>query len=253
MHTRLPLFLMALLPALAGCPVTQSQRTPVQQFRQVDPVTGVSYWLYVPSYYGGDRSWPLVITLHGTHGFDNDTMQIKEWKALAEEKGFLVAAPSLKSPQGILPVSSGSRFKDLEADERTILACLRSIRRRYDVAPDAVLLTGFSAGGYAMYYTGLRNPEEFSALIARACNSDLRIFESITVTEAVRNLPVVIIHGKDDLGPIGDQSWAAYRWLREHRCFKAEHVKIEGGHIRQPGVAWERWQKHLPPQFRKID
>ncbi|NQU76700.1 MAG: hypothetical protein HQ546_10345, partial [Planctomycetes bacterium] len=142
----------------------QSQDTPVEQFKRTNPGTGETYWLYVPSNYTPDRTWPLVITLHGTFGFDSASAQIKEWKALAEREGFLVAAPKLRSVQGILPVIESAWLEDLKRDEQTILECLRYMRRRYNIAPGAILLTGFSAGGYPMYYTGLRNPTEFSAL-----------------------------------------------------------------------------------------
>ena len=243
--------LFVLAPWLAGCPVMQSQDTPVQQFQRFEPATRQNYWLYVPSYYSPQYDWPLVITLHGTHGFDSAEAQIREWKALAEEKGLIVAAPTLKSPQGILPVFESKRFEDLADDERTILGCYNDVRRNYRVSPKAVLLTGFSAGGYAMYYTGLRHPECFTALAARACNSDVAVFEAVNLTDAARKMPIIVIHGKDDLGPIGTQSWEAFSWLRLHRCFGAEHYKISGGHIRQPEPAWRYWSAHLPEEFRK--
>jgi poly(3-hydroxybutyrate) depolymerase len=243
---RKPLALiLALLPCLAGCPVFQSQDTPVAQFKQTDPSNGQEYWLYVPSKYKADRAWPLVITLHGTYGFDSASDQVREWKALAEQEGFIVAAPKLDSVQGILPVVESVWQKDLEADEQIILGCLRHVQSKYNIDPGAVLLTGFSAGGYPMYFTGLRNPKLFSALAARGGNSRQYIFDQIIVTDDVRQLPVIIIHGQDDFSPIGKQSWAAFRWLREHKCFKAEHHKLPGGHIRQPEAAYRFWKPYL--------
>ena len=228
----------------------QNQDTPVDQLKGTDPVTGAGYWLYVPSYHTAERTWPLVITLHGTYGFDGASAQIKEWKDLAEQKGFVVVAPKLRSVQGVLPVAKSRRLKDLAHDEQVILSCLRRLRQQYNIDPDAVLLTGFSAGGYPMYYAGLRNPKAFSALAARACNSFQYIFEEINVTDDVQQLPIIILHGKDDFGLITKQSWAAYRWLREHRCFRTERHKLPGGHTRQPRAAWRYWRRHLPSQFK---
>jgi poly(3-hydroxybutyrate) depolymerase len=244
------MLLLALLPVLAGCPVMQSQNTPVDQLRLEDPASGDQYWVYVPSYYTPDRDWPVVITLHGTHGFDSASAQIREWKALAEEAGLIVAAPDLHSPQGILPVLESMRNRDLAVDEQTILGCLDFLRARYAIDEKAVLLTGFSAGGYAMYYTGLRHPDRFSALAARACNSDLEIFENLSPDDQARKLPIIIIHGQDDLGAIGTQSWEAFRWLREHGFKGSEHHKIKGGHIRQPQVALQYWLQRLPAKDR---
>ena len=242
--------ILAVAPALAGCPVMQNQRTPVSEFQRTEPLGQHKYWLYVPSTYSASRNCPLVITLHGTHGFDNSTSQIREWKSLAEDNGFIVAAPDLKSPQGILPVAKNGRFKDLADDEQTILNCLADVQKDYRIDPRAVLLTGFSAGGYAMYYVGLRHPDRFTALAARACNSDVEIFERIQLTDQARNMPIIIIRGRDDLMPLSQQSLAAYAWLRQHRCFNTEHHKIQGGHIRQPQIAWSQWRKFLPKEYQ---
>ncbi len=239
------------LVVLTGCPVTQSQDTPVSAMKLRDASTGRVYRLYVPSYYDENRSWPLVVTLHGTHGWDSGRAQIREWKHLAEAKGFIVVAPTLKSVQGILPVLKGPWFKDLASDERTILSVIDEVSDNYNIDPNAVLLTGFSAGGYPLYYVGLRNPDRFNMLIARACNSSEDIFEKIEVTEQVRQMPIVIFWGKDDLKPLANQSWAAYRWLRENRCFSTSKQKIKGGHLRRPALTYRLWSKHLAPKHRR--
>lgn len=244
------LLILALLPCLAGCPVLQSQDTPVSERKVLDPVTGRRYWIYVPSTYTPDRGWPVVITLHGTFGFDSPNAQIREWKALAEKRGFIVVAPPLKSVQGVLPVIKPLWYKDLATDEDTILSCLRHVRQRYRIARDAttgkelVMLTGFSAGGFPMYYTGLRNPHKFSLLVARACNSNSGLFKKIVVTDAVRRLPVVIFHGRRD-PIIAAQSSTALRWFRRNGCTRTAQYKTDGGHRRRPGVAYQFWAPQL--------
>ena len=102
---RTSLFVLALVAmSLTGCPVLQSQDTPVNEFRVTEPVTKAQFYLYVPSEYDQSRRWPMVVTLHGSPGYDDARRQAKEWKALAEEHGFIVLAPKLTSVQGILPV-----------------------------------------------------------------------------------------------------------------------------------------------------
>lgn len=238
--------LLPLLAIAAGCPVTQPQNTPVPAQRQELASLEAKYWLYVPSYHTNDRDWPLVVTLHGTYGWDGSRQQTDEWKFLAEQRGLIVAAPDLRSAQGILPVVQSVWFKDLAADEAVILALIDELVERYHVDPSAVLLTGFSAGGYAMYYTGLRNPQRFSMLIARNCNSDADLLASIEITDATRKLPVEIFWGKDDLKAIQDQSWAAYRYLRERRCYEVRHKEVSGGHLRRPETAYRFWSGLLP-------
>jgi phospholipase/carboxylesterase len=242
--------LTGLAMGLCGCPVTQSQNVPVAAMHVVQDDTGIKYWLYVPSYYSSQKDWPLVVTLHGTVPFDPALFQINEWKALAEEKGFLVAAPELKSSQGILPVIKKLWFNDLRADEQTIMGTIDAICGRYHVDRKAVLLTGFSSGGFPLYYTGLRNPQRFNMLIARSCNSDMDIFESIPITDQTRQLPMMISAGKDEHF-IPTQSWQAFRYLRERKCTLVKHEEIRGGHIRRPDLAYKHWLKYLPERHRR--
>jgi len=242
--------LMLSLAFAAGCPVTQSQDVPAPALKCVEPITGEKYWLYVPSNYSRDRDWPLVVTLHGTNPWDGYTRQIKEWKALAEDKGLIVVAPRLLSSQGILPVSRGRWYEDLQRDERVILAAMDDVSSRYRIDRQAVLLTGFSAGGYALHYVGLRNPERFSMLIARSCNSDVRMLEDqVKLTDAARRLPIMLFWGKED--PVmTDQGWAIFEYLRLHRCFETRKGEIRGGHLRRPELAYRYWLAHLPSRHR---
>jgi len=226
--------------------VTQRQDTPVDPFRLEAGRGRAAYWLYVPSYYTDRHDWPLVITLHGTHGWDSSKAQIDEWRYLAEQRGLIVAAPKLKSVQGILPVNDRLWFRDLDDDERTILAVLEEVGRTYRIDPKAVLLTGFSAGGYPMYHVGLRHPELFSMLVARGCNSSDVLFDRIKLTDEARRLPVAIFWGRDDLPEINRQSWAAVRWLSEHDFKHVERRKIRGGHLRRPDIAYRYWRPMLP-------
>lgn len=241
--------LAVLTAALAGCPVTQSQDTPVSEFKRVEPTTGISYWLYVPSTYTSEEEWSLVVTLHGTYGFDDGRAQVKTWKALAEQHQFIVMGPQLKSTQGILPVIHGLRVKDLEDDEKGVLAAVADVKRQYPrIHDDDTLLTGFSAGGYPLYFIGLRNPRVFSSLVSMSANCDLRILKTIPITDEVRGMPMLIYYGKTGVNPVyshdnpvAQQAWGAYRYLKESHCREAKIRGIEGGHERRPDVAYEFW------------
>jgi len=245
------LIFLPLVVGAAGCPVFQRQDTPVDVQVTREPQSEAEYRLYVPSYYSPDRQWPLVVTLHGTHGWDDSRRQIMEWKYLAERKGLLVVAPKLKSVQGILPVNKSLWRKDLRRDEKVILAVMDELADKYSIDPKAVLLTGFSAGGYPLYFVGLRNPERFNMLIARSCNSSIDIFEQIELTPAARKLPIMIYWGKDDLQEIHRQSWQAIRWLGERGFNRMDYDKIEGGHRRTPEIAYRHWRKILPKRYRR--
>jgi len=243
-------FLLGLLGLLGGCPLPPHPPTPYEPVKKIESSTARAYWLYLPSYYKEDREWPLVVSLHGTYGWDGAWAQAMEWKYVAEQHGLIVVAPQLKSVQGILPVIRSWWYKDLEADERLVLAIIDEMVGRYRVDPKAVLLTGFSAGGYPLYYVGLRNPKRFNMVIARACNSDVEMMDRIKVTDDLRKLPVTIFWGRDDMKSINTQSWEAFEWLRVHKCYVAKAKKVEGGHFRRPERAYEYWLEHLPKQHR---
>jgi poly(3-hydroxybutyrate) depolymerase len=232
-----PLFL------LTGCPQVTSQITPVAPIERLEPQTHTSYRLYVPSHYTSERAWPLVITLHGTFGFDGQDAQVNEWKALAEKEGFLVAAPPMKSVQGILPRIRGLWQADLLTDEKMILALLDDVQHRYRVDPHAVVLTGFSAGGFPMYWTGLRNPRRFSMLIARAANCDGEMMRSIPITDATRKMPVALYCAVDDLAPLRVEAMDARDYLRS-RGVTVLAEDTHGGHTRSPQVAWRIWHDY---------
>lgn len=240
------LSVILLLGLVAGCPVTQRQDAPASALRIKTERGKAKYWLYVPADYSADRDWPLVITLHGTHGWDSSRAQIAEWKYLADQRGLIVAAPDLKSVQGILPVYPKLWFNDLAADEENILAVIDEICGKYRVDRSCILLTGFSAGGYPLYYVGLRNPQRFNMLVARNTNSSIRLFERIELTDEARNLPIVIFWGKDDLREINKQSWQAVRWLGEHGFKKLTRKKFRGGHLRRPETTYSFWKQTLP-------
>lgn len=244
---------LRLLPLLAlcfaGCPITQPQDTPVPHQVLRDQVTNTKYYLYVPSTYNRNKTWPLVITLHGTNPWDDAWMQIREWKALAERRQFLVVAPVLRhfSTDGISPVPLSTRLESLEKDDRAILAIYDEITHRYRVDPKRILLTGFSAGGFPMYYTGLKHPEKFAALIARACNGDPRILDQIGITKRTKRIPVIIFYGKDDLGRIQKQSIASFQWLRRHGWTRqnSKWKEIRGGHLRRPETCYSYWATYV--------
>ena len=259
------LIVLAVAPAVLGGCYFSPPETKNPSLSLTEPITKNDYLLYVPSYYSDDRDWPMVVTLHGTNPYDGQTRQILEWKDTAERYGLIVVAPKLESTQGYVPVIPSVWYVDhdrLARDEKAILAVMEDVKRRYRIAQrppgadgmpgkDLVLLTGFSSGGFPLFYTGLRNPYLFDMLIARDVNCTTDMLESIAITDEARKLPIVIFWGKDDLAAIRDQSWATFRFLREHKFWGAERKTIEGGHLRRPDVAWAEWSKRLPEEYRE--
>jgi len=170
---------------------------------------------------------------------------------LAEDKQFIVVAPVLESTQGILPVIPKYWFKDLEQDEKAILAVIDEMCAKYRIDENSIMLHGFSAGGFPLYYTGLRNPARFDMVIARGCNCRADLLERVEITDEARKLPIMILCGKDDNVFIQKQSWLAYRYLRERRCFATQRKEFAGGHLRRPDLAYQYWRDVLPARHKR--
>src|SRR5438552_18323455 len=91
---RLSIFvLIGLALSSTGCPVIDNRAAPGQRLCLQDPQLKRAYQLYVPTQYYDQRRWPLVVTCHGTPPFASASLQLDEWKGLAEQKGVLVASP----------------------------------------------------------------------------------------------------------------------------------------------------------------
>lgn len=261
---------LAILAGSTGCAVIQNQSTPVEARRLTEPATGRDYWLYVPSYYAPDRSWPLVVTLHGSGLWDSSEDQIREWKHLAEKRGLIVAAPDLHSAS-FCRIGRGGWLEDLRDDERAVLAVIDHLVSTYSIAPMAaggaaagtgpvrryILLTGFLEGGYPLYYIGLRHAGLFSALVARDCYTDTDVLEDITISAEARKTPMLIASGKDGWWTISGclwyqgEAWKAYRFLRSSKCYLAKRKEHNGGQLRRPLRAYQYWMRFLPKALRR--
>jgi len=232
----IPLILGACL--VAGCPVLSP--APEGKIKSLDTAkSDIGYSLYVPKWYTPQEDWPLVITLHGTFGYDGAHLQVREIAYLADRYGFILVAPQLKSVQGILPVEKHLWRRDLARDRALVLELIDELSGTYNIDRDTVLLTGFSAGGYVMYDAGLRYPDRFQMLIGRSINCSMTIFEDIELTDEARKLPIFIFWGKDD--PAADMGWEAFEYLRMRGFYNMRKKRIQGGHWRHPKVAIDEW------------
>jgi len=201
------------LTSVAGCVVVSNLPAPGRILEQTDPEHGSEYHVYVPSRYTPARQWPIVVTCHGTQPYDTADFQLAEWKGLAEQKNFLLIAPELKGTAGdFVPPAPEQVRRQLE-DEATILAAVRSVKASYNVDESRVFLTGWSAGGYAVLFTGLRNPDVFRALSLRQPNFDPELVE-LCKPFFDRTQRIQITYG--NLDPLRDGAMQCIDWLRAH-------------------------------------
>ncbi len=229
-----------LLGGLGGCAVPQPQNTPVQPKLMVEPTTGRVYYLYVPSTYRRGVPAPLIVTCHGTDPFDVAAYQVGEWKMLAERHGCILVCPKLTSTDGIFGAGSTGR---LLRDERLIMSIIGQMHYLYDIDRQNVLMTGFSGGGFPVFFVGLRHPDVFTAVVARNCNFNARSIEGWYPPEAIRT-PVMIYYAQNDPGAIKIQSEAGVEYLRGAGFNVEAAIVPRRGHERTPEVAMQFWLKN---------
>jgi len=227
-----------LLMLCGGCPVPQEPGVPEQYSQPVERTTGRKFWLYVPSTYDAAKRWPLVVTCHGTKYWDTARQQICEWAALAEQRGFIVAAPDLVGVQADFPPAPAKQIARQQRDERLILGMIDQLEASYSIAEHRIFITGWSGGAYAVLYTGLKNPDVFRALAVRQGTFDERYLVPVEPFMD-RHQPVFIFYGAMDTF---DQAEACIRWLRERR-HTVRYEEVPGGHRRRPEVAFNFFRR----------
>lgn len=232
------------LPAvlLAGCPVPQAQDTPSWQRREIDPVSGRAYWIYVPSTYTHARAAPLIVTCHGTPPYDTSERHIMEMKMLGEQNGCIVVAPELIATDGIIGDGPITGMLD---DERFILSIVALTGYRYNLDRGNVMITGFSGGGFPTYWVGLRHPDVFPVVVARSCNfSESNLDGWFNCGPAGTGQSVMVYYGENDPAAIQAQSRSAIKYLQSKGFALATMVVPGIGHERRPEIAMDFFRRH---------
>lgn len=141
------------------------------------------YELFVPRGYRpeGDRSWPLVITLHGYKGNAGDyfrnTFGLPRDYAGGETllgHGRHGKAPR-QGPMFVIAPTGRGQAMYRHAGEIDVLEALADVRRRFRIDPRRIYITGGSMGGTGAAYLPYRNPDIFAASAALAGYHDQRV------------------------------------------------------------------------------
>jgi phospholipase/carboxylesterase len=152
-----------------------------------EPKSRGGFSLYVPEYYTPDRAWPLVMALHGGSG--NGRGFLWRWLRDARSLGAILVAPTAL---GATRVLMGE-----DADTANLARILDSVRGRYNLDPQKLLLTGMSDGGTFSYVTGLESTSPFTHLAPVAATFH-PLMAQIADAERLRGLPIHILHGALD-------------------------------------------------------
>jgi phospholipase/carboxylesterase len=156
-----------------------------------EPGSRAGFSLYVPEYYTPDRSWPLVMALHGGSG--NGRAFLWTWLREARSHGAILVTPTAnRSPGKTTWALMGN-----DSDTPNLIRILASVQERWNIDSSRLLLTGMSDGGTFCYVSGLESASPFTHLAPVAATFHPLMAE-MADAERLRGLPIHIVHGQLD-------------------------------------------------------
>ena len=123
-----------------------------------------AYQVYVPANYSANRSWPVIVYLHGNEHQGEDGMRQTN-AALADEiRERRASFPALV----IFPQAQTDMWWHSPAMQEMVLAELDRTLAEFHGDAGRVYLTGFSMGGTGAYRLAYHNNKRFAALVVVA-------------------------------------------------------------------------------------
>jgi phospholipase/carboxylesterase len=163
------------------------------------------YSLYVPENYSPDRTWPLIVCLHGGYGQGNE--YIWTWLRPAKSNGYLLLSPK----------SAGPTWSVLNPplDIASIETMMNEVCATYRVDDKRTYLTGLSDGGTFAYLLGLARADRFAG-IAPIAGDFHPMLDPLLRQGKGKETPLLVVHGgKDPIFPIESirQAWTLFQRL----------------------------------------
>jgi len=200
----------------------------------VEAVT-YGYQVYVPSGFTSDRSWPVILFLHGADEGGSDGVRQTRvglgpaLRRYPERFPAVVVFP--QSPRGH-PWRGPSADLALRALEQTM--------HEFKGDPERLYLTGISMGGYGTWRLALQDPHRFVALVPICGGLDSPAKRGASAREPfleaarqLRHLPTWVFHGEEDnIIPVSE-SRVMVRALQE--------VGAPVRYTEYPGVEHDSW------------
>lgn len=181
-------------PVAAAAPDTAKPAVPATTTRQKAflfsaPVGRLPYLLYLPKDYGVDpnKRWPLLVFLHGSTEAGKNA-EIMKRQALPkflegqDDYPFVVLSPQA-------PSAGGWGYST-----RAFAALLDDIEAHYQIDPDRISLTGWSMGGYGVWWMAKAMPDRFAALVPVAGGYIYNAKQLCPLSK----IPTWVFHGKKD-------------------------------------------------------
>ncbi len=198
-----------------------------------------SYALFAPTDLDSEKTYPLIVILHGMGGNGGSTL--KRWLPRLTED-YIIVCPSY-------PMGAWWTF----TAEEIIFKLIRQVKTQYPVNHNKVFLAGLSNGAIGTYMIGMFNPDHFAGIVPIAGAVTERYMHFLI---NLNNTPVYSIQGQHDpIFPIGF-SRRIHKILTDLRypLVYREHLEkgsVHGGHFMPesevPALnAWLKSQERNP-------
>jgi phospholipase/carboxylesterase len=152
-----------------------------------EPGSRGGYSLYVPEDYTAERTWPLVVALHGGSG--NGRAFLWSWLRAARSFGAIVVSPTATGPTWALMGD--------DADTPNLMRIIETVRAEWAIDPARMLLTGMSDGGTFCYVSGLEAASPFTHLAPVAATFH-PLMAQMADADRLLGLPIFQVHGHLD-------------------------------------------------------
>jgi predicted peptidase len=186
------------------------------------------YRLYVPTSYKAERTYPLIVMLHGNGLTENAFMDgyNGELQRLAEERGYIVVTPLGYRVDGGFGYDNGSRSAEedrkLQLSEKDVMNVLDLMRKDYRIDPSRTYLAGHSMGGAGTWYIAGRRADPWAALATFA--------GAVTPGHIppIARIPQFVVHGDADATVSVERSRTMVEAMTKLNV-EHQYVEVPGG------------------------
>ena len=200
------------------------------------------YALFVPHEYKGDRTYPLILFLHGAGEWGMDgqkQLTVGLGPALRKREKtfpFIVIFPQSQKKTWPVDVNNRDEINDLvatwsdqQAEGKRALAILSEIMKTYRVDPERICLTGLSMGGFGTWSLAASQPDRWAAIAPICGGGDPQSAEKF------KHIPCWCFHGGADpiVPPASSRAMIKALWAAGSHPNYTEY----------PGVGHESWEK----------
>jgi phospholipase/carboxylesterase len=183
------------LPTLAALESrTPDVDVPVGLIRHEPTDDRYAYSLYVPENYTPQKTWPLIVCLHG--GYSRDDDYILTWLRIAKSKGYLLLSPKSSRETWSAIRTPGTPPNPI-TDLRSIRLMLDEVWETYAVDRGRIYATGFSDGGIFTHILGLSFPDLFTGIAPIASQLHTAVDNMLRRGRGT-DLPILLVHGEKD-------------------------------------------------------